>query len=127
MNVLEVRNVSKAYGGIVALNACSLNVPEGKISGLIGPNGSGKTTLFNVITGYEKVDSSLWLVIAVPVDFVCFVIIPNPISLSAHDFYLGQFPWMYLTYLAVLLSPLCYAALVKFLHHPRHKAVQQTA
>lgn len=57
MNVLEVRNVSKAYGGIVALNACSLNVPEGKISGLIGPNGSGKTTLFNVITGYEKVDS----------------------------------------------------------------------
>lgn len=70
---------------------------------------------------------SLWLVIAVPVDFVCFVIIPNPISLSAHDFYLGQFPWMYLTYLAVLLSPLCYAALVKFLHHPRHKAVQQTA
>lgn len=56
-NVLEVRNVSKTYGGIVALNACSLNVAEGKINGLIGPNGSGKTTLFNVMTGYEKVDA----------------------------------------------------------------------
>jgi len=69
----------------------------------------------------------LWLVIALPVDFVCFVMIPNPISLSLHDFYLGQFPWIYLTYLAVLLSPLCYAALVKLLHHPRNKAVQQAA
>ena len=57
----------------------------------------------------------LWLVIALPVDFICFVIIPNPISLSARDFYVGQFPWIYLTYLAVLLSPLCYAAMVKLL------------
>ena len=57
MNVLEVTNVSKAFGGIVALNGCSLNVAQGQITGLIGPNGSGKTTLFNVITGYEKVDS----------------------------------------------------------------------
>jgi ABC-type branched-subunit amino acid transport system ATPase component len=56
MNVLEVANVSKSYGGIVALNGCSLSVAEGQIAGLIGPNGSGKTTLFNVMTGYEKVD-----------------------------------------------------------------------
>lgn len=56
MNVLEVTNVSKAYGGITALSACSLRVAEGQIAGLIGPNGSGKTTLFNVVTGYEKVD-----------------------------------------------------------------------
>jgi ABC-type branched-subunit amino acid transport system ATPase component len=57
MNVLEVTDVSKSYGGISALNACSLSVVQGQIAGLIGPNGSGKTTLFNVVTGYEKVDA----------------------------------------------------------------------
>ena len=57
MSLLEVQNVSKAFGGIQALNTCSLTVQEGSISGLIGPNGSGKTTLFNIITGYEKVDN----------------------------------------------------------------------
>lgn len=69
----------------------------------------------------------LWLIIALPIDFMCFVVIPNPISLSAHDFYIGQFPWIYLTYLAVLLSPLCYAVLGKFLHQPLHKEIQQSA
>jgi neutral amino acid transport system ATP-binding protein len=57
MSFLEVHAVSKAFGGIQALNACSLAVEQGTITGLIGPNGSGKTTLFNVITGYERVDS----------------------------------------------------------------------
>ena len=57
MSLLEVQNVSKAFGGIHALNTCSITVEEGSITGLIGPNGSGKTTLFNVITGYEKVDA----------------------------------------------------------------------
>jgi branched-chain amino acid transport system ATP-binding protein len=54
-NLIEVRGVVKAYGGIKALNGCDLDVVEGEINGLIGPNGSGKTTLFNVVTGYESV------------------------------------------------------------------------
>src|SRR6266516_3553180 len=54
--LLEAKNVSKAYGGIQALDTCSVTVERGSITGLIGPNGSGKTTLFNVITGYERVD-----------------------------------------------------------------------
>ncbi len=57
MSLLEVKDVSKAFGGILALETCSISVEQGAITGLIGPNGSGKTTLFNVITGYEKVDS----------------------------------------------------------------------
>ena len=54
-NLIEVKSVSKAYGGVQALSACDLQVHEGEINGLIGPNGSGKTTLFNVITGYERI------------------------------------------------------------------------
>ena len=56
MSLLEAQNVSKAFGGIHALNACSITVEQGTITGLIGPNGSGKTTLFNVITGYEHIE-----------------------------------------------------------------------
>ncbi len=56
MSMLEASDVRKAFGGIQALNACSITVEQGSITGLIGPNGSGKTTLFNVMTGYESID-----------------------------------------------------------------------
>jgi len=59
MNMLEVQDVSKAFGGIQALDACNIGVAQGSIAGLIGPNGSGKTTLFNVITGYERQDTGV--------------------------------------------------------------------
>jgi ABC-type branched-subunit amino acid transport system ATPase component len=55
--IIELRNVTKSYGGVVANHAVSLSVPRGGITGLIGPNGSGKTTLFNSIVGYHPIDS----------------------------------------------------------------------
>lgn len=50
-NVLRMENVTMQFGGVVAVNNLSLDVPEGKIVALIGPNGAGKTTAFNCITG----------------------------------------------------------------------------
>src|SRR5689334_20561973 len=55
--IIEVTNVCKAFGGVVANRNVSLSVPRGRITGLIGPNGSGKTTLFNSIVGYHPIDS----------------------------------------------------------------------
>lgn len=55
--MLEVRDLRKAFGGVRAVDGCSLAIPRGKISGLIGPNGSGKTTTFNLLTGVIKPDA----------------------------------------------------------------------
>ncbi len=52
--ILEVREVTKTFGGIIALNRVSFDVREGEIVGIIGPNGSGKTTVVNCITGFVK-------------------------------------------------------------------------
>jgi len=55
--IIEVTDVSKSYGGVVANKDISITVEKGGITGLIGPNGSGKTTLFNSIVGYHPIDS----------------------------------------------------------------------
>ena len=54
--ILEVKDVSKSFGGLKAVKNASISLPEGGIIGLIGPNGCGKTTLFNLITGYLNPD-----------------------------------------------------------------------
>ena len=57
MSLLEVSHLSKRFGGVVAVDGCSLSVAEQSITGLIGPNGSGKTTVFNLVTGFIPPDS----------------------------------------------------------------------
>ena len=55
--LLEVRGLTKHFGGLKAVDDCSFTVPEGSITGLIGPNGSGKTTVFNLLTDTIRADS----------------------------------------------------------------------
>ena len=57
MPILEVKEITKTFGGIIALNNVSFNVNKGEILGIIGPNGSGKTTIVNCITWFVKVSS----------------------------------------------------------------------
>jgi len=54
--ILEVRNLTKSFGGLMAVSDVSFTVREGEIVGLIGPNGAGKTTTFNLLVGLHKCD-----------------------------------------------------------------------
>jgi branched-chain amino acid transport system ATP-binding protein len=60
--ILEVRNVSKRFGGLWALRDVSFSVAEGEILGVIGPNGAGKSTLINLITGHARPTSGQVLI-----------------------------------------------------------------
>jgi ABC-type branched-subunit amino acid transport system ATPase component len=55
--LLELRDVSRAFGGVAAVDSVSLAVEEGEVVGLIGPNGAGKTTLFDSISGLQRIDT----------------------------------------------------------------------
>ncbi len=50
-NLLEIKNISIAFGGVKAVNDVTISVPQGRVFSIIGPNGAGKTTLFNIISG----------------------------------------------------------------------------
>src|SRR5690606_41847880 len=52
--LLEIRNLTKSFGGITAVRDVSIGIEAGTISAIIGPNGAGKTTLFNLLTGIYK-------------------------------------------------------------------------
>jgi branched-chain amino acid transport system ATP-binding protein len=54
--MLEVRSLEKSFGGLRAVDSCTLEVKKKSITGLIGPNGAGKTTLFNLVTGFLRPD-----------------------------------------------------------------------
>ena len=61
--VLELKGLTKRFGGLVAVNSVDFSLEEGRIVSIIGPNGAGKTTIFNMITGVYKPDGGtlpLW-------------------------------------------------------------------
>ncbi|MFM9979529.1 MAG: ATP-binding cassette domain-containing protein, partial [Burkholderiales bacterium] len=57
MSVLQIRNLSKAYGGVQAVSNVSFSVAAGELLALIGPNGAGKTTCFNMLNGQIAADA----------------------------------------------------------------------
>ncbi len=57
MSILTVSNLTKQFGGLVAVNSVDMTVEKGSITAVIGPNGAGKTTFFNLITGVYQPDN----------------------------------------------------------------------
>ncbi|MDN2567195.1 ABC transporter ATP-binding protein [Aquibium sp. A9E412] len=66
--MLELRGLSKRFGGVQAARDVSFTVPAGRISSLIGPNGAGKTTLFALITGFHRPDAGSVVFDGAPID-----------------------------------------------------------
>ncbi len=55
--LLEIEGVIKSFGGVVAVNGCTMSVREGTVVGLIGPNGAGKSSVIDLVSGFERPDS----------------------------------------------------------------------
>jgi branched-chain amino acid transport system ATP-binding protein len=55
--LLEIENLSKSFGGVVAVRNCTFSIPEGQVVGLIGPNGAGKSTVVDLVSGFGRPDS----------------------------------------------------------------------
>ncbi len=61
MKILEIKDLSKMYGGVIAVQDVSLSLEKGEILGLIGPNGAGKTTLLDLVCRYSNIDKGkIW-------------------------------------------------------------------
>ena len=60
-SLLRVEDLSKSFGGVLAVDGVSFELPSGQLLGIIGPNGSGKTTLVNFFTGFIKPDRGGYL------------------------------------------------------------------
>jgi neutral amino acid transport system ATP-binding protein len=58
--ILVADNVTRQFGGLIAVNVEHLEIPRGLITALIGPNGAGKTTMFNLLTGFDEPNSGNW-------------------------------------------------------------------
>jgi branched-chain amino acid transport system ATP-binding protein len=74
--ILEVHNLGKAFGGLLAVDSVSFQVSQGGCSSIIGPNGAGKTTLFNLISGYLSPDSGKVIfqgndITGLPIELIC--------------------------------------------------------
>ena len=96
--VLHVENVTMQFGGVVAVNNLSLDVPEGKIVALIGPNGAGKTTAFNCITGVYQPTNGL-------VEFMGQPMVRNHPAGKMKKQYLGENPELYIQEPAIAPTP----------------------
>ncbi len=95
---LHVENVTMQFGGVVAVNNLSMDIPEGKIIALIGPNGAGKTTAFNCITGVYQPTNGL-------VEFMGKPMVRNHPTGKMKKTYLGENAELYLQEKAIAPSP----------------------
>src|SRR6188508_2688527 len=91
--LLSVRDVTVRFGGIVALNAVTFDVPKGGISGLIGPNGAGKTTLFNCLSRLYRYDQGNALFEGSWIQCFPFTQLPNSVSVEPFRIWLCSSPF----------------------------------
>ncbi len=122
MSILELRGVSRRFGGLDALAEVDLSVQPGEIVGLIGPNGAGKTTLVNVVTGVYKPSSGSIHFNGSKIDGL------KPYQISrigvARTFQVVQ-PFPEMSVLENVMAPAIYAAGLKNMEEAREKALEK--